>query len=213
MTDTFEVRIERSFALLDALAAPIRAGTIDGSPRDTLAASTAVIAVEHGSSIVAILALKNFVSAIALLRVQYESVMRAIWLHYAASDAWIDKLFNHLGEGAVRDPNGGANIEQMLNDLQQSDVPAEVARMLRNLKDAAWAPLNSYVHSGIQPMLHQQVDVPEEYHVQILQNTNGLTTMAAMLLAVLSADSRNTQAVQKAQLAHLDVLPPLVRQP
>lgn len=52
---------------------------------------------------------------------------------------------------------------------------------------------------------------PPEYAVQTLINANGLTTMAAMLMAILSGDSNLTREVRQIQFSYLDCLPPLAQ--
>lgn len=56
----------------------------DGTPRSKLASALAAITLEHGYSIQALIQLAHLTSAIALLRSQFESITRAVWIHYAA---------------------------------------------------------------------------------------------------------------------------------
>lgn len=91
-------------------------------------------------------------------------------------------------------------------------APESIGRMLKCLKDGAWKPLNSYVHGGIHPITQQNRGYPVEYAIQTLRNANGLATMAAMLIGVMSGNSTTTGAIRQAQLDHLDCLPPLAKQ-
>ena len=96
----------------------------------------------------------------------------------------------------------------MLTDLA-SRAPPAIASMLQPLKDGVWGPLNSYVHSGIHPIVHQHVGVSVEFALATLRNANGLTGMAAMLAAELSGNPQRVVSVLNAQHAHLDCLPPM----
>jgi hypothetical protein len=81
--------------------------------------------------------------------------------------------------------------------------------MLGALKDAAWGPMNSYVHTGIHPVIQHHAGFPPEYALQVLLNSNGLSGMAATLMAIITDDARIAADVRNAQLSHLDCLPPI----
>ena len=63
----------------------------DGSRYD-VAFQAALLSIEH--SIGALLLVRNrlFPPAYALMRTQYESCVRGIWLLYAANETWVEKL-------------------------------------------------------------------------------------------------------------------------
>jgi len=62
------------------------------------------------------------------------------------------------------------------------------SRNAQPLKHGARGPLNSYVHSGIHPIVPQHAGVSDDFALATLLNANGLTGMAAMLAAELSGD-------------------------
>ena len=101
-------------------------------------------------------------------------------------------------------------MSEMLSALSDSQHAA-AARMLNPLKEASWGPLNSYVHSGIHPILQHHLGYPPEYAIQVLRNSNGLSGMAATLMAMMTDNVDIVMAVRNAQLAHLDCLPPIPR--
>jgi len=176
--------------------------------RDLLTHGTCSIAIEHGMSVCALVEIENLASAIVLQRPQMEAVLRALWMHDVATDDWIEKYFNALKANPNKDPNCAPKVPDMLDDLAKTrHLPA--VRMLNQLKDAAWGPMNSYVHSGIHPIVHQHVDVPPWYAIQILLNSNGLSGMAATVMAILTGNEHIAVAVRQVQLDHLDCLPPL----
>jgi len=83
--------------------------------------------------------------------------------------------------------------------------------MLHTLKESAWNAFNAYVHSGMQAIVHGDANVPLACAVQVLQTSNGLSGLAALLMAMMTDDVDTVMAVRNAQLAHLDCLPPLQR--
>ena len=178
--------------------------------RELLAQGCSAAALEHGASICALLELDNVTSAIVLLRAQVEAVVRALWLHGVATDDWIDNYFAAVRANPEHDPNLTPSVAEMLAAIAQSQH-APAAGMLTSLKNSAWDAYNSYVHSGMQAIVHSDVNVPLAYAVQVLQTSNGLSGMAATLMAMLTDDVDTVMAVRNAQLAHLDCLPPLQR--
>ncbi|WP_412034982.1 DUF6988 family protein, partial [Vibrio sp. 1403] len=44
------------------------------------------VSLEHAESLKILLATRNFTSALGLLRLQFESLVRGMWVLYAASD-------------------------------------------------------------------------------------------------------------------------------
>jgi hypothetical protein len=178
--------------------------------RDLLTQGTCSVAIEHGVSVCVLVEMENVVSAIVLQRAQFESVVRALWLHDVASDDWLERYFAAVKANPLKDPNFSPKIPEMLSALADSrHTPA--VRMLNTLKETAWGPFNSYVHSGIHPIIQHHAGFPPEYAIQVLRNSNGLSGMAATLMALQTGDADIVMAVRNAQLAHLDCLPPIPR--
>ena len=87
--------------------------------------------------------------------------------------------------------------------------PRSIWRQLKQLKDGAWKPLNSYVHGGIHPVQQFHRGYSSDYAMQTLRNANGLATLAGTLLVVVSGNAEAMAAMKRAQLEHLDCLPPM----
>jgi len=177
------------------------------SHRDLLTQGTIGIVFEHGISIIVLVEANHLASASVLLRAQFEALVRALWLHYVADDAWIEKYFAKVQADPRKDPNISRGMDDMLKDLAEKADPA-IARKLVPLKDGAWGPLNSYVHTGIHPIVQQHVGYSPDFAMPTLRNSNGLTGMAALLAADLSGSRPMMMAVIGIQHAHADCLPP-----
>jgi hypothetical protein len=181
-----------------------------GSHRDLLTQGTIGTTLEHGISIVLLVEANQLASASVLLRAQFEALVRALWLHFVADDAWAEKYLARVQAEPHKDPGNSRSMDEMLKDLA-TKAPPGIASKLQPLKDAAWGPLNSYVHSGIHPIVHQHAGVSAEFALATLLNANGLTGMAAMLAAETLGDQQKVRSILDAQLEHLDCLPPLSR--
>lgn len=70
--------------------------------------------------------------------------------------------------------------------------------------------LNSFVHGGIHVVNRHAVGYPEHLVAQIVRNSNGLVTMAGMLLALYGEDSAARTRMSKIQPEFASCLPPLL---
>jgi hypothetical protein len=204
--------LDRSGDLIHALAAHLSPRSLEANARVLVAEPTCCIAIEHGMSILVLTRMDNLTSAIALLRVQFEAVVRAIWLWHVATDEWLATFVKFRSGAKLKEPQNQPAIGDMLKAIASS-APPEVGRMLSGLKRGAWGPLNSYVHGGVHPVLQFHLGYSPEYATQTVVNANGLSGMAAMVLAIMSGDEAITKGIREIQLAYLDCLPPLVASP
>lgn len=200
--------LDRSDELADAIHENLQAARLDNSIRSKLAQSMSGIAWEHGVSLRSLVGAGLCTSATALMRLQFEAVLRSIWLYYAASDPWIARFTTPNAPGNTNETTRSPSVDDMLKELEK-DAPQPVADMLRQLKQDHWKPMNSYVHGGIHAVVNFGVGYKPAFLLQIIRNSNGLSTMAAMVGAMLSGDPRLTGQMKTIQLAFLDCLPPL----
>ena len=56
--------------------------------RSVLTKSLSGISFEHSDSIMHLMTLNNYTTAVSLLRLQYEAVARAMWTHFAAKESF-----------------------------------------------------------------------------------------------------------------------------
>lgn len=71
--------------------------------------------------------------------------------------------------------------------------------------------MNSFVHSGIHPLQRSADGLPIQLALQVLRNSNGLSTMTGMTMAVLTGDEAVTRPMSKIQPAFADCLPDLLK--
>ncbi|MDM0071636.1 hypothetical protein [Variovorax sp. J31P207] len=145
---------------------------------------------------------------------QFEVLTRAMWLVYGATDAAIAKLSVPLSleaeQGAKNLPNASEMIEQIGKRVGQG-VPAAAHQMLAHFKHGCWTAMNSFVHGGIHPLRRNGDGFPVDLALQVLRNSNGLSTMTGMTLAVLAGDEAVTRPMSKIQPEFADCLPDLLQ--
>lgn len=172
------------------------------------------VALEHAVSLRALMTLGLPTSAVSLMRLQFEALTRAMWLIYAANDGAIAKLMAPLtteSEQAAKNlPSASDMIEQMGRRVGDN-VPAVSHQMLLRFNDLSWHAMNSFVHGGIHPLRRHADGFPAHLALQILRNSNGLTTMTGMALAILTGDEAIAKPMSKIQPEFADCLPELLK--
>lgn len=199
--------LRKSAELEDEIAAFADHVPLDLNERESSASTLCGIVLEHSVSAKILFGAGKFTSAVSLFRLQYEIFVRAMWMHYAASDAQVEKL------GAVLTPTGAKKAEKMLMlsemlDQMEGKAPAEAVAMLREFKESSWKALNSFVHGWIHALARHRGGYPEPLLMQTLKCSNGVSLMAGMLLVIISNDPALKGQIPKLQVKFNDCLPP-----
>ena len=104
------------------------------------------------------------------------------------------------------------NISEMITDLGKSVeagiIDTKLAILLQEFKETHVRPTNSFIHSGMHAFNRQRDGYIEPMLIQIVQNSNGLEALNAMLQGVL-CDSEGwlTLYIVRLQHQYLDCLP------
>jgi hypothetical protein len=165
---------------------------------------------EHAHSILVLIVDSNASSALALVRVQFEALVRAFWIHFAATDAQIAKCVAPIAIDTTKEPDLFPTITEMLAKLDGKSPPTVVAALCA-YKAAAWNAMNSYTHGNLRPMIRHRNGYAPELLSQVLQNANGARMFAAMLLAEMTADADVVAGVVDIGRRHAAFLPPLLK--
>lgn len=206
--------LRRSDALQEALVHILDGASFDASPRGAATYGMCAVAWEHGFGLRSLIEMGLATSAVGLLRLQFEALTRAMWLHYAASDLALQKLSAPLTPQSEQAAKNVASASEMIEQLGKrvgANVPAAAHQMLVQFKDVSWQSMNSYVHGGIHPLRRQSEGFPVHLALQILRNSNGLLTMTGMMLTLLTGDAVVTTAMRRIQPSFADCLPELLK--
>lgn len=197
---THSVALEKQLSKLPSL--PLK----DDSDRYKSSKIMCAIYFEHAESVKMLIASRNFTSSLSLVRLQYESLVRAIWLFYAATDASVSKLMSQLTTESSNKANKIPMLSEMLNNLE-GKVPKQVLDMLLEFKEYSWKPLSSFVHGGIHAINRHSKGYPVPLLCQLLRASNGVLLMAGMLLIILHDDHKQQGRILKIQNEFADCLP------
>jgi len=214
--DALERILCRSYALHEKVLSLLEGADYGDSPRDSAAIGMCGIALEHGAALRALMALRLPTSAVGLMRLQFEAVTRAMWLIYATSDEAAGKLLapmNAASERAAKSLPGASEMIAQIGKRVGQGAPAAAYEMLVRFKDASWHAMNSFVHGGIHPLQRSAAGFPIALALQVLRNSNGLSTMTGMTLALLTCNESVFGPMSRIQPEFSDCLPELVSPP
>jgi hypothetical protein len=169
------------------------------------------VSLEHGGALRELVGAGLFPSAVTLMRPQFEALARAAWAVWAAKDADVDRLQAPLTLMTEKEARKLTGLSEMLTQLE-GRAPAGLVQMLNVFKDTSLTALNSFVHGGIHVLTRHASGYPEHLVAQVVRNSNGLLTMAGMLLTLLGADDDARTRMRKIQTRFADCLPPLLPQ-
>ena len=162
------------------------------------------ISLEHGISIRILIENRQLNSAIALLRLQYESLVRAVWIYYIASDNFIAQLNQELSEEYRKLDNKMPTINEILDKIDEYadnvKLPKKISVLLHEFKNNLLKYLHSHIHSGTLAFSREQTGYPVILIMQILQNSNGLVHFMNMLIATILKD--NELLIQLVELSN-----------
>jgi hypothetical protein len=136
MKDT-DSAIARSFEVARWLATEFNELPLSASLRNRVAGACLSVAQDHHCAIALLLREQLFASAFALLRLQYESYIRGLWLAHCASDDQVDRFVRGTEPPRIVD---------LLEAIEKHE--AYTAGTLSNFKADSWSAMCSYTHTG-----------------------------------------------------------------
>ncbi|MBI2728723.1 MAG: hypothetical protein HYX42_20985 [Polaromonas sp.] len=166
------------------------------------------LSLQHATGALVLIGKGLFPSAYSLMRPQYESLVRGIWLLHAASDTWIEKLGEPLTLENAKRANEGPMLADMLKELERSSsAPGPIVEQLKEFRDVTWKALNSYAHGGLHPLSRTLAGYPSQLTYDVVRNSNAVVALAAQLLSILSGDPRNMEPVRRFHNEYRGCLP------
>lgn len=215
MDDQLDSMLRRSGELNEAVLGLLDGADFDPSPRGQSAYGMCSVSLEHALSLRILIASGCPTSVVGLMRMQFEALTRAMWLLYAASDSAISKLTAPLTVESERAAKNLPSVNEMVDQIGKrvgQNVPAAAHQMLAGFKEVSWGAMNSFVHGGIHPLRRQAQGYPLSLIYQVVRNSNALSLMAGMTLALLTRDANIVQPMSRIQHTFADCLPDLLPQ-
>jgi hypothetical protein len=198
--------LSRSAELESKLLEFLALAPFDDSERIMASKVMCSIAFEHAESAKMLISAGNLTSATGLVRLQYEALVRAMWLLYAASDTDVSKLTSELTQETADRANRLPMLSEMLEKLQ-GKAPKEPVDMLLEFKQYSWKPLSSFIHGGIHAIHRHGKGYPLPLLEQMVRISNGVSVMVGMLLVILHGGGEQRGKMPGIQREFADCLP------
>lgn len=161
------------------------------------------IASEHGLAIHASVEKCCFISALALLRMQFESVLKASWLYWIAKEKIISELPVNPQDILERDETY-PSIKKILSQLKnkRNHIYNRLNDFGRNYEFTC-----SHIHSGRIALDAKINGLNESTIIAAIKNSNHLEVISNAILAELLNSEDITEHVRNTQLEYSDCLP------
>ncbi|MGN6457135.1 MAG: DUF6988 family protein [Achromobacter mucicolens] len=206
-TPHLQPALARSFELTSVIAAAWNSvPSIDDRAKEA-SHRLCVLSIEYGLAIQALLPALP-APGIALLRPQYESLVRATWACHSASGPELDRLLAPLTAESQQAAKKLPSVPEMLAALEKSG-PKGASRLLARARSRMNDGLNSFIHGGIVPFARQREGYPDALLIAVLQNSNGFSMLALVLLATIMEDEELANSIPALNASFQDVLPAL----
>lgn len=176
--------------------------------RFELAFDCGLLSLEHADAATLLISAGLASSAIALMRTQFECLVRGMWLAYAATDTWVQKFATPMTEFSAARADGAPMVKEMLEALKHSNsAPQPIIGQINEYKDMTWKALNSFTHGGFHPIVRSVTGYPPSLLFDILRNCNAVSVIATQLVTVMTGDESHRGFVRWLHTKYADCLP------
>jgi len=180
---TLEQLIERSEHLDNALRHAMTNTPIPDDTREQVAHGLGLLSMEHGHGIRTLFRGDNPAPAMALLRPQFECLVRMNWVRWCACEKWIKNFSGDVAEGATKEPEEFPKMYQMLGAFEGHEKKKIIGESFNALKLQSWDALNSYTHGGLRAVRRALKGFEAGLIDEVIRTSNGLVFIAALHIA------------------------------
>lgn len=203
----FDQLLSRSAVVEAKVASLLALSPANNSSRLVAVRAVASVGFEHAQSLKHLVAAGLYTSAAALLRMQYESLVRAIWVLYVATEKQAELLLADLTRETAKKANNIPMVSQMLAEIEQK-APHAPINQLKEFKHYSWRPLSSFVHGGIHAVHRHGKGFPVELVRAAILHSNGLLALTGGLLQVIAGVPPEAGILKSIHAEFQDCFPP-----
>jgi len=206
--EDFSIDIERAHEFFEALEEIIDRPFFADSEKLKLSVALVDTSLDFALSVRLLCLSGQLLGASTCLRSQFEALVRSVWIFHCATDNQVSRL--NQESLSLETQQGAKNIPQatgMLDDLEKLPHLLALTQALREFKDCAWQPLNSFVHSGIHAVHRTRFGSPPQLIDQTFRISNGFCMLGYNHLAVLTGAPGIQKEIMATTVKFTSVLP------
>lgn len=151
--------------------------------RNRTAAGLLYLSMQHFDSILILMDNQRHGSAAALVRPQYETMIRGSWFFHCATEAKIESFL---------DGGKAPGIKEMIGNLEK--LPGYDAGQLSRIHAKVWGIMNSYTHGGSEQAHYHNsetdigVNFQPETLREIVRSCSAIALSSANVVAIISGN-------------------------
>lgn len=198
MTDSdYSTYLSRIAQLQRAVWAHVSELQIPGHPRLVLSFKAGSLSLQLANGAFRLIQARSVFPAIALIRPQFECLVRGVWLRYTADDVWIEKLSQPLTEESAKRGSQSPMLSEMLRSFDAEPHPKfqHFVNQLREFHEMGKTVLNSFTHGGMVPLARVGVEYPEWMVRTAIQNSTNVLVLTGQLLSILTCEPKNMEPI------------------
>ena len=172
-------QIVESESLIQWLDAKIDGLEIQADLRSRIAGGCLDVVLEHQKGIVLLVSERIYASAFGLVRLIFEAYVRGIWLHQCATQQDLNRFEkNKLDK----------TFDNLIQEIEKLDGFNNVD-VLSKVKNASWAAMNSYTHTGFHQVVRRnrdstiEPDYSENEIIEVVSFANAIGVLAAIAVS------------------------------
>jgi hypothetical protein len=177
----------------------------NSAKRSVISLAFCKAAVEHAISQRVLIESGLHGTALSLIRLQFETVVRAAWVLHGAKDEWLIKFSSPVADGDFNEPQMGPPVPAMLEAIKihAPEAALELGRLNETMK-----VMHSFVHGGAHLVVNALRGYPPKNLVAVLQNRNLLSLMLSNVIVIASQQPHLKGGVRQLMDAHENCMPP-----
>lgn len=153
-----------------------------------------VVVHEHAAGIRSLVAQNMGNSALALMRVLFDAVVRQMWAGFCASPKQMELLNSNMTMESLESSVDLPMTKIMLKDLERDGPPA-LHRQLSEFIAYSWKPLNSIVHTSLHALQIAREGLSIQLASQMIKQANNLLHMSSYQIAFLTQSIDTHEAI------------------
>lgn len=167
-----------------------------------------LLSFEHGYSLLKLVDQGAVSSGFALMRPQFECLIRGFWLMYADTEVWLEKIVTlgtvGLDEMKKYEP---PMLADMFKALERSAAPQDILAQLKSFREISNIALNSFTHGGLMAIVGNGAGYKPQSVYNALRNCNAVAAINMQMLSILTGVKDAMTPVRTIHRQFTDCLP------